>query len=307
MAGVPDDVKGEVVKAWVVKRAGTNPTRRRAARVLPAEPRAIQEPGARRVQGVAAENDGRKSAAPGSWSQSTRRVAPSREVDLITQSQLLIAMPASSPARTAAASSAAPGVSPCTQIVSTSMRQRGAVTRRNLAVAHHSHRALGGAAPVLTAPRRQHAAASTIRRARTSDRQTLPPPPQAERAMRPTAAPIRAARRARECHRTTRRPARSPRRYRHAARSCCRARRAASHAEAPRLRPSRSRERADLIQHEIGDVSRVRCSSRGVRNPRDRETPDARQSTRPLRRPCARCGASQLDRPHEIRTRCCRM
>jgi long-chain acyl-CoA synthetase len=26
VAGVPDDVKGEVVKAWVVKRAGTNPT-----------------------------------------------------------------------------------------------------------------------------------------------------------------------------------------------------------------------------------------------------------------------------------------
>ena len=26
VAGVPDDVKGEVVKAWVVARAGTNPT-----------------------------------------------------------------------------------------------------------------------------------------------------------------------------------------------------------------------------------------------------------------------------------------
>ena len=26
VAGVPDDVKGEVVKAWVVKRSGTNPT-----------------------------------------------------------------------------------------------------------------------------------------------------------------------------------------------------------------------------------------------------------------------------------------
>jgi long-chain acyl-CoA synthetase len=26
VAGVPDDLKGEVVKAWVVKRSGTNPT-----------------------------------------------------------------------------------------------------------------------------------------------------------------------------------------------------------------------------------------------------------------------------------------
>jgi long-chain acyl-CoA synthetase len=26
VAGVPDDVKGEVVKAWIVKRAGSNPT-----------------------------------------------------------------------------------------------------------------------------------------------------------------------------------------------------------------------------------------------------------------------------------------
>ncbi len=70
VAGVPDAVKGEVVKAWVVLRDGSDRDRSRAARVLPRAPRALQGAGDDRVPRRAAEDDGRQGAAPfleGRW------------------------------------------------------------------------------------------------------------------------------------------------------------------------------------------------------------------------------------------------
>ena len=63
VAGVPDAVKGEVAKAWVVLKRGQTADRRRAARVLPRASRAVQGAGARGVPDGAAEDDGGQGAA----------------------------------------------------------------------------------------------------------------------------------------------------------------------------------------------------------------------------------------------------
>ena len=42
VAGVPDPLKGEVPKAWVILKAGQSATERRAARVLPRATCAVQ-------------------------------------------------------------------------------------------------------------------------------------------------------------------------------------------------------------------------------------------------------------------------
>ena len=68
VAGVPDPVKGEVVHAWVVLRAGPDRDRAGAARVLPRAARAVQGAVARRVPHRAAQDDGRKGAAAGAES-----------------------------------------------------------------------------------------------------------------------------------------------------------------------------------------------------------------------------------------------
>ena len=64
VAGVPDDTKGEAVKAWVVLRAGQTRDRGGAARVLPRDAGALQGAVADRVPDGAAEDDGRQGAAP---------------------------------------------------------------------------------------------------------------------------------------------------------------------------------------------------------------------------------------------------
>ena len=63
VAGVPDSVKGEVTKAWVVLKTGSNGDGRRAARVLPRAPRALQGAGESGVPEGTAQDDGRQSAA----------------------------------------------------------------------------------------------------------------------------------------------------------------------------------------------------------------------------------------------------
>ena len=77
VAGVPDAVKGEVAKAWVVLKAGQHGHRGRAARLLPRAARAVQGAGARRVPDGAAEDDGRQGAAARAGRRSTcgRRTA----------------------------------------------------------------------------------------------------------------------------------------------------------------------------------------------------------------------------------------
>ena len=119
VAGVPDDVKGEVVKAWVVKRSGTNPT--------------IEELRTYCKQNLApyktpAHVEFRDSLPKTMAGKVLRRElvaehrASSRHPQAVkyqSHNAATVIPACSSPARTAAARSAAPGVSPCTQIVST--------------------------------------------------------------------------------------------------------------------------------------------------------------------------------------------
>ena len=76
VAGVADELKGEVVHAWVVLRKDEARDRGRATRVLPRKTRALQSPGAHRVPDGAAENHGRQSAAAGAQGVSQRSARP---------------------------------------------------------------------------------------------------------------------------------------------------------------------------------------------------------------------------------------
>ena len=261
VAGVPDDMQRRGRESVGRQARGHEPDGRRAARVLQAEPRAVQEPGARRVQGVAAEDDGRKGAPPGAGggaqkgrSESDLEIGDWRiAIEMSCNHQHLQVDQLSSQCSNSTAclfesgahgggELGGAGVSPCTQIVSTLSENVEPSRASNFAVAHHSHGALGRALRFRQHRTGEDAAASAIRPARTSDRQTLRPQREGQAAMPADSSSDPGKPDQHESrHRTTRPRARWPRRYRHAARSCCRARRAASHGEARRPRLSRSR------------------------------------------------------------------
>ena len=74
VAGVPDATKGEIVKAWVVLRAGTDGVRGGSSRVLPRDAGALQSAGEDRVSGRPAEDDGRKGAPAGAQGRRVDRM-----------------------------------------------------------------------------------------------------------------------------------------------------------------------------------------------------------------------------------------
>ena len=122
VAGVPDPVKGEVAKAWVVLKPGEQGHRGRAAGVLPRAARALQGAGAASSSAPSCRR--RWSARScGVRSRPTTAPAPRFAADAIdTASTSRVSpcdqggptsMPAApSASRTARASAAAPGVSP---------------------------------------------------------------------------------------------------------------------------------------------------------------------------------------------------
>ena len=142
VAGVPDAVKGEVAKAWVVLKAGQHGHRGGAARVLPRAARAVQSAGARRVPDGAAEDDGREGPAAGAGGRRRPRSDRSQtDSGYPTDRTLHFDVRGLERLRgSAPRASAAPGVSPCTQIVSTSSDTR-AVDRDDCAIASHRDRA----------------------------------------------------------------------------------------------------------------------------------------------------------------------
>ena len=216
-------------------------------------------------------------------------------------------MPAcSSPARTAAARSAAPGVSPCTQIVSTfkeNVEPSRAATLRSRTI--RTARSAAWPGSDTTAP--------------ATCRGVNEPSFSYERSANPSAATERPSRDAAERSSDPGNPTSTERVVERRDRPRDRLGRVgapdahvvhrAVRLDVPKhgtfgLRDGA--ERAELIENEIGDLSEARWTSRGVRSRRDREILDVRQSIRLLAPPGERCDASPSDRPREIRTRCCR-
>ena len=98
VAGMSDPVKGEVVHAWVVLRAGETRDRAGLARVLPRTARAYKVPARVEFRRVAAEDDGREGAAAGAEGR-----------DQAAPIALTVTPAASRPARSLAARSAGAG------------------------------------------------------------------------------------------------------------------------------------------------------------------------------------------------------
>ena len=182
--------------------------------VLPAEPRALQKPGARRVQRLIAQNDGGQGPSPraGRGAQGSTNQA---EVETAESANAATVTPAVLQRRThRSCELAASGVSPCTQIVSTFTESVEPSRATTLSVADHPHGALGGARRHRTGPHPQTARASAIHRAHTSDRRILRPRPVSRASRQPTATPIRPGRRAQSVIKRRDGVARSPRRCR---------------------------------------------------------------------------------------------
>ncbi len=129
VAGVPDSAKGEVVKAWIVKRAGTDATseelrafcRQKLAPYKAPAHVEFRETLPKTMTGKVLEARARRRARQSDGSAAT--VTPAF----------------SSASRTAAATTSALGVSPCTQIVSTFTESTDPSLRFDLPVSHHPH------------------------------------------------------------------------------------------------------------------------------------------------------------------------
>ena len=78
VAGIADDTKGEVVRAWVVLRAGQAVTEADLRTYCRGQAGAVQGAGARRVPHRAAEDDGRQGAAAGAQRERSFRFRRNR-------------------------------------------------------------------------------------------------------------------------------------------------------------------------------------------------------------------------------------